>query len=116
LAVPRDEEVLGLKVPVDDSLLVGGRQTARALPGVVERLADGKMAYGQLLPQGFPFQKLRDDVRSTVLRPEVVDGQDARMVHRRRGARLLLEAAEPVGVLRERGGSRPKGASRFEKV
>ena len=33
---------------------------------------------------------------------DVVDGQDVRVVQRRRGARLLLEAAEPLGIGGER--------------
>ena len=38
------------------------------------------------------------------MRPEVVDDQHARVVERPGGARLLLEAAQAVGVGREAGG------------
>ena len=58
------------------------------------------------LPQRVPIEQLRHDVRSTFMRANVVDGQDVGMVERRRGARLLLEPREAVGIGRERHGQR----------
>ena len=41
-----------------------------------------------------PFQEFQDEIP----RPDVVNLADVRVVQRRDGARLLLEAADPVGV------------------
>ena len=41
-AVLRDEEVLGLQVPVDDALVVRGGETLRDLDGVVDRACDAR--------------------------------------------------------------------------
>ena len=46
-AVLRDEEVLGLQVPVDDALLVRGRQAVGDLEGVVHGLARRELAARQ---------------------------------------------------------------------
>ena len=101
-AVFGDEEVLGFQVAMDDPLLVRRREPARDLGRVVEHLAYRDPASGQPLAQRLAFEELRDDVRRAVVFAEVVDREDAGMVQRRRRARLLLEPAQPVGVLRER--------------
>jgi hypothetical protein len=36
--------------------------------------------------------------------PDLVDGEDVRMVQRRGGARLLLEATQAVAIMRKKGG------------
>ena len=56
------------------------------------------------LAQRLALEQLRDDVRRAVSRADVEDREDVRMVERRGGARLLLEAAQPIGIGRERGG------------
>ena len=45
-------------------------------------------------PQRRPFQEFQDEIP----RPDVVDLADVRVVQRRDGARLLLEASDAVGV------------------
>jgi hypothetical protein len=67
---------------MDDPLLVRGRQAACDLRRVVEGLAHREPAASEPLPQRLPFEKLRDDVWSAVLQPEVVNGENARMVER----------------------------------
>ena len=46
-AVVRDEDVLGLQVPVDDPLLVRGREAVDDLERVVDRLARRELAAGE---------------------------------------------------------------------
>ena len=92
-SVLRDEQVLGFQVPVHDPFLVRGRERARDLCRVVERLAHRQTAAGKSLPQGLPFEELRDDVWSAVLQAEVVDRQNPGMVQRRRRTCLPLEPA-----------------------
>ena len=100
-AVLRQEKVLGLQVPVHDPLLVRRREPAGDLDGVVDRLAHRERTRQQSRPQRFPFEELRDDVRGAVVRAEVVDRGDAGVVQHAGGPRFLLEALEPVRVLRE---------------
>jgi hypothetical protein len=65
-AVLRDEKVLGLEVPVDDSLLVGGRESPGDLDGEVHRLAHGQRAGGETRAQRFAFEELHhEDWRRT---------------------------------------------------
>ena len=62
MAVPRDEEVLGLQVPVDDALLVRGGEA----PGDLERVVHGLLLRdrtGVELPaQRLALEKLHDGV------------------------------------------------------
>jgi len=50
------------------------------------------------------FEQLRDDVRRSLVRAEVVDRRDVRVVEDSGRARFLLEALEAIGVLGERRG------------
>ncbi|HEV8702079.1 MAG TPA: hypothetical protein VGV60_12470 [Candidatus Polarisedimenticolia bacterium] len=102
-AVARDEQVLRLQVAVDDPLLVSRRQPLGDLPGIVQRLAGGERAAGQPVAQRRPFEQLLDDVRRPLVRSGVEHGQDVRVVELPHGARLLLEAAQPLGIGHERG-------------
>jgi hypothetical protein len=100
--VLRDEQVLGLEIPVDDALLVGGREPPRDLDRVVERLARRQRPGSETAAKGFALQELGDDVRRAVVGPDVVDRRDVRVVQESRGSGLLLEAAEAIRVRRER--------------
>ncbi len=83
---------------MDDPLVVSGGKAAGDLERVVEGLADGKRSTLQSDPQGMAFEQLRDDVGSAVVRADIVDGEDVRVVQGAGGARLLLEAAEMPGI------------------
>ena len=48
------------------------------------------------------FQQLRDDERGTVLGADVVDREDVGMVEAARRLGFLLEAQQPIGIVRER--------------
>ena len=99
--VSGEEQVFGLEIAMDDPFFVRRREPARDLHRVVERLADRNGAGGQALAQRLALEELGDDVRRAVLHAEVVDGRDSRVVQDAGGARLGLEALEPVRVLRE---------------
>ena len=103
-AVPGQEEILGLQIPVDDALLVRRRETMRHLARDVDGLADRQRACLQAVAQRLALEQLRDDVRSPVLVADVVDGEDVRVVERRGGLRLLREASQAVGIGRNAGG------------
>src|SRR5439155_9011894 len=66
------EQVLRLEIAVDNSLLVSRCQSASHLDTVVHRLARGKGARAQALPQRLPFEQLLDDVGRTAWLPEIV--------------------------------------------
>lgn len=91
-AVFGDEEVLRLQVPMDDSFVVGCGETLRRLEGVVDGLSRREPSIGQYFAQRLSFQKLADDVRRSLVRPDVVDGNDVGVVEDTRSPRLLLEA------------------------
>ena len=105
-AVPRDEEVLGFQVAVDDSLLVRGREPMRDLRGIFEGFALRGLSAGENGAQRLAFEKLLDDVGRSValIRPDVVDGGDVGVIQDSGGFGLLLEAAQTVRVGRERRG------------
>ena len=104
-AVVGDEDVLGLQVAVHDALLVRRREAVRDLERVVDRLARRELAAGEDRAERLALEQLLDDVRRAVrVRPDVVDRRDVGMVQDARGLGLLLEPAQPVRVLGERGG------------
>ena len=83
---------------MDDSLVVSSGKAAGDFQCVVEGLADGKRSALEARPQGVAFEQLRDDVGCAVVRADIVDGEDVRVVQGAGGARLLLEAAELLAI------------------
>ena len=55
------------------------------------------------MPQRVALQQLRDQVRRALKDSELVDGKDVGMVQGRSRLCLLLESAQPVGILRNKG-------------
>ncbi len=103
-AVPGDEDVLGLEIPVDDPLLVRRREAVGDLQRVVDGLARRQARALQDVPQRFAFEQLLDDVRLAVVLADVEDGRDVGVVEGAGGLRLQLETAQAVGVGGEGGG------------
>ena len=98
MAVLRDEEVLGLQVPVDDALLVGRGEALRDLERVVDGLPLRNRTRVELAAQRLAFQQLRDGVGRPVLRSEVEDREDVRMRQRRDRLGFPLEARQRVRI------------------
>ena len=102
VAVSRDEEVLGLQVPVDDALSRAPRRgpwrpAARSPRPVFWR----DRTRVELPAQRVAFQKLHDGIGDAVLRSEVEDREDVRMGKRRDRLRFALEPRERVGIGRD---------------
>ena len=102
VAVPIDEEVLGLQVAVDDPLLVSRGEPSSDLQRVVHGLLLRNWPLVELSAQRLALQKLHDGVGRPVVRPEIVDSQDIGMRQSRDGLGLAFEPRQPVGVGRHR--------------
>ena len=116
-AVVRDEDVLRLQIAMDDALLVRGGEAVRDLHRVsfdeaLRTRRSRPAVAAQPLAQRLALEQLRDDVRRAVVRADVVDREDVRMIQRRGRARLLLEARQTLGIGGERGGSTLMATSR----
>ncbi len=101
--VLRDEDVVRLEVPMDDPLVVGGREAAGDLQRIFDGLARGERSSGQARAERLAIEQLHDRVCGLALLPEVVDGQDVWMGERGHGLGLALEAREGLGIVREVG-------------
>jgi hypothetical protein len=82
---------------MDDPLLVCRGQASGDLHAVLDSLVGGERAAPEALPQGLPLEQLGDDVGPTVVRADVVNGEDVGVVEGPGGARFLLEAAQAMG-------------------
>ena len=67
-AVARDEDVLGLQVPVDDALGVGGGESRGDLEPVTDGAARRECSARETRAQRLAFEQLLDDVRRAVVR------------------------------------------------
>ncbi len=101
-SVTRKEHVLRFKVAVHDSFFVGGSESLRDAQCVLDGAPHWQRAGLELFPQRHALEKLADQKRCTVVRPDVVDGQNVGVVQRGNGARFLFETAQPVCVPRQR--------------
>jgi hypothetical protein len=99
--VLRDEDVLGLEVTVEDALGVGGGETPGDLRGVVGDALD-RQTREELVAKRLAFEEFGHEVRRYLVRADVVDGDDVRMVERGGGARSVFEASQPIGIGGER--------------
>ncbi len=104
-AVFGDEEVLGLQVPMNDSFVVGCGETLCHLEGVVDGLSRREPFIGQNFAQRLSFQKLADDVGRSLVRPDVVNGNDV-------GVLRTPAALASCSKRRRRSGSFEKEAGR----
>ena len=97
--IVRDEDVLGLDVPVDDPFLVRRGEPRRDGDRRIRRLCVVTSApCPEHVAQRLAMQDFADDVRRALVRADVVDREDVGVIQRRRGARFLLEATQAVGV------------------
>ena len=98
VAVRPQHQVVGLDVAMHDAGRVRRCQRRGGLDGDLENLAQRQLATLQALAQRFAFDQLRDDVARLVVIADFVNGQDVRVVQRRRRARLLQEAGDALGI------------------
>jgi hypothetical protein len=103
--VLRDDEVLGLEVPMDDPSVVRGREATRDLEAPVDGLLLRDGTGEELRAQRVAFEKLGDRVSDALVSAEVVNREDVRMRQRRDGLRLSLEARQRIGVVATAAGS-----------
>ena len=88
---------------MDDRLLVRSGKTVRDLNAVIDRLAHRQWPATEALAQRLPFQQLGHDEKNAAGGvPDVVDGQDVRVIQCGRGARFLFETAATIGIRGER--------------
>ena len=100
--VAGDEDVRRLDIAMDDALGVRGLERIRDLNSQIEHFWEPEgMAIRQPLPQRLAFEQLHGQQRLTVGVVDLVDRADVRVVQRRGGARLALEALECEMVARE---------------
>jgi predicted nuclease with RNAse H fold len=105
----------GFQVAVDDPLLVRGGEAVRELDRVLRRLAHGERAARHPRAQRLALEQLRDDVRRAVVRAEVVDRGDVRVIQPASGLRLLLEAPQRSGSLENVAGRTLIATSRLSR-
>ena len=101
MTVGPEEEVLGLQVPVDDSLFVRGREPPRHLQRDVHHLLDPHRPRVQPVAERLPFEELHDRVGDPLLLPEIEDRQDVRVRERGDDLGLVPEAVERLRVVGE---------------
>ncbi len=89
---------------MDDAAVVRGGEAARRLERDLDRPPHRERAAGQPVAQRLAIQDLGDEIGGVVLRAGVEDGEDVRVIERRGGPRLLLEAADALGVGAQGGG------------
>src|SRR5262249_6735792 len=93
-ALVRQEDVVGLDVAVDDALPVRRGEALGDLTRDLDGLFGMERAAAQPLGERLALQELRDGIGDRTVGSRVVDRQNRRMVERRDGARLAVEAME----------------------
>ena len=83
---------------MDDAFLVRRGQPGGDRHAVVDGLPCHEGAVAEQVAQRLPLQELADDVGLTVVRTDVVDGDDVGVIERRRGLCFLREPAQAVGI------------------
>ena len=109
-----EEEVLRLKVAMDNALLVGGGEATGDLLAVVDRFARSKWTIAQAVAERLAFQQFGDYigramVSANVRFTDIKDRKDVGVVEGGRGAGFLREALQAVGVGGKRRGQNLDG-------
>ena len=99
---------------MDDALFVRGGEPAGDLQGVVDRFADGQGRSIQFVTQGRALEQFHDHEAHRGVRAStpggavgnlhVMNDDNVRVAQRAGSPRLLFEAPEPFGIVRERRG------------
>ena len=83
---------------------------------MLERLTQRASAEREARPEGLALEELLDDVGRPLVGPDVVNGEEVRVLERSGGARLALEALQPLGSAANSGGSTLTATSRPSRV
>src|SRR5215210_7969868 len=87
---------------MDDSLVVGCRESRRYRDAVLDSGARDQRTVAEQVPHRLTLEELADDIGSAFVRADVVEGKNVGMIQRGGRAGLLFEPAKPIGVSRER--------------
>ena len=79
-AVLNEKKIIRLEVAMDDAFLMRCGNAAGHLSRNVECFARRERATSQPLAECFPFEQFGNNVRRAVMQPNVVDGEDVRMI------------------------------------
>src|SRR5262249_44595640 len=102
LPVGGDEDVRGLDIAVDDSLLVGGPKRIADLYAKIQELAHGQRFVANAVPERLPFQELHHQEGLAVKIADVVNRANARVIQRGRSTSLLPKPVKRHAVGGER--------------
>jgi hypothetical protein len=101
-AVPRDEDVVGLQVPVHDPAVVRGCEAAGDLHAVSHGFRRRKRASRpETDAEGLALEQLCDDEVRRALGADIVNGENVRMIQRGDRTRLALETCQRVDAARD---------------
>ena len=100
LALPGNNDILGLNVPMYNLIVVGNLQARSHLNGDAGRLFDGQPAlFLDISLEGDALHQFHDDIENILLVAHVIDIDDIRVGQRRSGLGLLLELADKIFIL-----------------
>ena len=102
--VAGQKDVLRLDVAVDHTLLVRGRERLRELGRPVGRLPRRDRVATEPLAQRLALEELGDEIRISLVRAEIEDHEEVRVVESPGRPGFLLETAQAIGIRREAGG------------
>jgi hypothetical protein len=88
----------GLEVAVDDALRVGRGQSLAGLDGGIDRLWARSGPLLETIGEGLALEELEYDVGLALLKADVEDGENLRMIEGAGRAGFDLESAPPVGI------------------
>ena len=77
---------------MNDSVIMCCREALGELDGEVDDLVDCQRLSCELFAERLSLQQFADQIRSALVRADVVDGEDVRMIEGTRSARLDLES------------------------
>ncbi len=95
-SIAGDHDVLGLDVAMDDARVVRDGEPDRDVARDAHRLRDSERPRGDPRAQRLSAHELHRDERAALVLARVVDGREARVCDRGRGARLAQKALAPL--------------------
>jgi hypothetical protein len=96
--VPREEDVCGLQVAVNDPFPVRRSEALSDLHADFDRRSSGEVRAAQPRSERLAFQQLGDDVGSTVVGADVVHREDVRMAELAGRTGFQLETPQPSRI------------------